>query len=135
MPKISSFAYCAPINLEKDQNVSIIPLNIIPIESIPGRFSFSIIFSIVGFSNNEDHSGYLIFADPNGAPVIQTEKYNLEKEDKRKSLLSGVSMGVDFQNVLFECEGLYKTELFFDNQKIAEFVIPVGVREEVISNG
>lgn len=128
MPKISSFMYC--LTTKHENSESITPLNIIPIESAPGRFSFSIVYSIVGFNPNEDHDGYVIFSDPQGVPILETEKYTLPKEDNTMgdaggNLLSGITMAVEFGNVLLENEGLFKTELIFDGEKLGEFYIPV----------
>ncbi|WHY01352.1 hypothetical protein [Neobacillus sp. DY30] len=131
MPKISSFMYCQTTKHEYPESIT--PLNIIPIESKPGRFSFSVVYSIVGFDPNKDHDGYVIFSDPKGLPILETEKYKLPVEENHDNvvgdvagnLLSGVTMAVEFGNLLLENEGLFKTELIFDGEKLGEFYIPV----------
>ncbi|MGN8234438.1 DUF6941 family protein [Priestia flexa] len=136
MPKLSNFVYCEQTSPEENAIQSLNPLNVITIESAPGRFSFSVVFSLVGFNPHEEHDGYIVFADPNGKTVIETERFTLEKEDhdKKNPILTGVSMGVEFNNVLLEMPGLFRTDLYFDNEKIGEFVIPVVTREGVLRN-
>lgn len=125
MPKVTNFAFCEQTSIDENNPRAINYLQVIQTSS--ESFSFSILFSVTDFSANEDHTGYVTFSDPNDNTLIETEKFFLEKEDKFKdkaNLVTGVSMGVEFE-VPFEGQGLYTLRLFFDDEKLGEFFIPV----------
>lgn len=133
MPQISNFLYCMQTSNEEDQFKIIDPLNVIPIESTPGRFTFSIMFSIVGFDPSKDHEGHIVFRDPENNILIETDKFPVSKEDSpnkedSKPIVTGLSLGVEFVNVLFETEGVYKTQLYLNNEVLGEFVIPAFIQ-------
>lgn len=130
MPKITNFAVCEKADIEEGQLRAINVLQLI--ESSSGNFSFSIIFSITGFSAGEEHNGFVVISDPKGEKLIETERFVLEKEEHSEiedsRLITGVSMSVEFKDILFEGQGLYKLELFFDDDNLGEFYIPVLAR-------
>lgn len=130
MPYITNFAFCEQAEIEENRPKAINYLQVI--EAFSGSFSFSIIYSITGFTAKEDHHGHVVFFDPNGEKLIETEKFFIEGEENQEiedtNLVTGISMGVEFNDILFEGHGLYKMEVFFDDEKLGEFFIPVLAR-------
>lgn len=130
MPKITNFAFCEKSSIEDNQPKAINLLQVI--ETSNGTFSFSIIFSIVGFSATEEHTGYVIVTDPKGDTLMETEKFFLDKDENididSNRVVTGISMGVEFDEVIFEGQGIYNVSLVFDEEKLGEFSIPVLVQ-------
>jgi hypothetical protein len=127
MPKITNFVFCEQVEREGNQPLPINPIHMIPLDSDPS--DFSIVVSLVGFEPFVDHSGYISIIDPNGNSILTTDKFTLPREGteedfKDRNVISGASLSIDF-GVLFESQGLYIVELYFDEEKLAEFCIPV----------
>lgn len=132
MPKVTNFTFCEQGIIEDNEPKAINLLQVL--RASAGSISFSILFSITGFSAHQDHLIIIEFTNPKGEKVIETDPFHLEKEDNQENvdesrLVTGISMGIDFANVLFEGQGLYTLNLLFDGEQIGEFFIPVIVEE------
>jgi hypothetical protein len=129
MLKISSFMYCeqAQVDNETGQLEISRPLYGIVTESIPTRFSFSIVFAMVGLDPSEDHSLHLIFKSPDDENIIVTDRIPVGFNDREvvSEESHGINLSVDFRNVLLEKEGLYKTEIYINDDLVDYFPIPV----------
>lgn len=131
MPKMTSFIYCLDaqrIPASEGQGESINAIGVLSALSpafVPGTFSFSIIFSILDVNILKDNSIQIIFKDNNNNILVDsgiivippmpddTVSLGLPKEYK------GLNMSMDFRNVVFEAEGLYTTQIYF-NGKLLE---------------
>lgn len=134
MPKVTNFVFCEESSLTNG-SPEVLGFKQL-LESSQGWFSFSIAFSIVDFSPLDEHSVYVVFSDPKGGKLIETDKFLLEKESDEgnddSKLVSGLTMGVNFDKVQFEGQGIYQIQLIFDDEPIGEFFIPVVLKEEEV---
>lgn len=130
MPNITNFIFLE-ID-EKEQTKK--PFTILKPISIPGRASFVIEFSII-LDENIDYTGYIEMFEPNGKTLIKTDSFSIEKEmfddgdfsesDKEIEVLKGVTLGINFEDVLFKVGGLYKVSLYLNNKVLGDFGITV----------
>lgn len=127
MPNITNFAFCNNPDISGDNPSALEFLQTIEVSS--DNFSFSILFTITGFTTDKEHHLYVRFLDPRREELIKTEEFILEKENRddidEEKVITGISMGVDFTKVPFEGHGMYSLELYFDDEKLSEFYIPV----------
>lgn len=113
------------------------PLMLINPMFVPGMFSFSIIFGVVGINNQSDHTMQILFHSPSeeGEPLINTgtitlpkgaaplEKLNLPPEQ------NSMMFNLDFRNVVFKTEGLYKSQVYINGDLLGEYPIYVKAGE------
>lgn len=127
MPNVTNFVFCEDPRLDDDKPKAINFLQ--TVEAVAGNFSFGILYSITGFAGSEDHNLYVSIFDPKGEKIFESERFFLEREDlpeiEGERLVTGISMGIEFKDLLFEGQGLYKVGLVFDDDLIGEFFIPV----------
>lgn len=127
MANLSNFLYC--LNAERQQSPqgeSINAMGVLSVftpEFVPGLFSFSIIFSILDIDSSSNSQIKIIFRDNSGNELINTGIISIPpipKEDgiQLPSRYVGYNLSMDFRNVIFEKEGEYTTEIYFDNMLI-----------------
>ena len=131
MAKLTNFIYCinaerVPANDRTGDSINAMGvMSALTPEFVPGTFSFSIIFSVLdvdvsgnnniqiifsmdGEKNNLLNTGIITIPPmPNGNEVGLPDEYK------------GLTMSMDFRNVIFETEGLYNTAVFFNEQLLA----------------
>jgi hypothetical protein len=132
MPRIATFMYCdrAEPNPQGQLNITNPLLAINPV-FIPGMFSFAMVFGVVDIDKDEDHTVQVQFFTPNDGegPLIDTNTINLTKgsiQEEKSGLpphLSGMMFNLDFRNVVFKTEGIYKSHVYFDGEFLGEFPI------------
>lgn len=100
-------------------------------EFIPGTFSFSIMFSILGLEVKQ-HTLRIMFKNPDGEILVDTNDALVQLEqliaaDPNAKLIppeeKGISMGLDLKNVIFKKNGYYFTEVYCDGEKLGEYRI------------
>jgi hypothetical protein len=138
MPKISTFMYCerAEPNPQGQMHITN-PLLVINPVFIPGMFSFSIVFGVIGIDNDLDHQMQLLFLSPdeNEAPIINTNTITLPKGVAPVTMISlppeqkSMMFNLDFRNVVFKKEGIYKTSVFIDGENMGDYPIFVKAGE------
>lgn len=98
-------------------------------EFVPGAFSFSIIFSVLDFKMDEDNKIQIIFKSENGKELVNTGVIQLpplpEGDIKLPKEYSGLNMSMDFRNVIFEEEGVYSTQVLFNDVQLTDCPIYV----------
>lgn len=132
MAKLTNFIYClnaerTSVNDGNGESVNAIGvLSALTPEFVPGTFSFSIIFSVLDIDISGNNTIRIVFSKKgedkalvnsgiiNIPPMPDTKEIDLPSEYK------GLNMSMDFRNVIFETEGIYSTEVFFNNQLLAE---------------
>ncbi|NCU18522.1 hypothetical protein [Pallidibacillus pasinlerensis] len=125
MPKVTNFAFCKSFIIEGPS----VQLDLLQtIKTSVSSIAFSIVFSLVEVDNRSNHYIQAIFKGPKGEKLIETEKFLLEKEkdeenDSKK--VSGLTMGIDFEDVQFVGQGIYSMDIKFDGDTIGNFAIPV----------
>lgn len=141
MANLTSFIYC--LNAERNQN----PqgkgetinangvLTVMSPEFIPGTFSFSIIFSILDVNIEQSGLVVVIFKDSEGKEIINTGTLTIPSSpidgvlELPKEYI-GYNLCMDFRNVVFEHEGEYMTEIYFNSTLIGQQAIYVkGIRK------
>ena len=135
MAKVSYFLYCANIDRKTipggGEIVSLDnPLATITPEFVPGMFSFSIAFSVLGVNVSDTNNTLrLQIVDEAGVAVVDTGDFPMaplppdetEVPDEHK----GYNFSMDFRNVVFTHNGLYSTKIFFNKSEISEHPIYV----------
>ena len=131
MPKITNFVFCEPGNFEDSlPRVTFIEA----VETSTDRFGFAVLYSIAGFPPHVDHTGFTRLSGPNDEKLVETDKFTIESEgtptETESEIVSGITMGVEFGDIEFKGAGLYKVELFFDDELLSDFSIPVFFKKE-----
>lgn len=128
MPIISSFMYCDQFNVRNGQAQINEPLNLINPGYLPGKYSFSVVFGMVGIDTEKNQYVKLRFEDEKGNVLIETSELEIGKEKGQAKLpkeYRGVMMSLDFRNIDLKEEGIHKTIITINDDVIGEFPIPV----------
>lgn len=126
MVNLTNFLYC--LNAERQQapqgqGESINAMGVLTVltpEFIPGLFSFSIIFSILDIDPTSDNQIKIVFKDNAGKELINTGNITMPPVStdvgiRLPSKYVGYNLSMDFRNVVFENEGEYTTDVYFNN--------------------
>ena len=126
MTKLTNFIYC--LNAERvgsnngtgDGINALGVLSNMLLEFIPGTFSYSIIFTILGMDFDCSNRIRIVLKDPVDKVVIDTGETLLPPISNGNSTIpneySGLNMSMDLRNVIFETKGVYKTEVYFNGK-------------------
>ena len=125
MASLSNFLYC--LNAERQQSPqgeSINAMGVLSVltpEFVPGLFSFSIIFSVLDIDTETDSQIKIIFKDDSGKELINTGNIVMppvptDEGVRLPSKYVGYNLSMDFRNVVFENEGEYTTNVYFNNE-------------------
>lgn len=131
MKKLMNFLYCD--NVERTQianggeilNAMGIMSVLIP-EFIPGSFSFSIAFSVIGVDVTKENMVQVVFYEKsNNTILVDTGAITIPPTTRDSQVMipeeyHGLNMSMDFRNVVFEKEGLYSTKIVFNGDVIGE---------------
>ena len=130
MAKLTSFVYC--INAERvpaldGKGEGINAMGVVSAlmpEFVPGTFSFSVIFSILDVDIAKENKIRIIFKDNKNAHMIDTGDLALpaNSDDSVLKLPSehrGLNLSMDFRNVVFEENGEYCTEIYFNESLLS----------------
>jgi hypothetical protein len=133
MPKVTSFMYAANViqGAGQGQMHIIAPLQVIVPLYIPSTFSFFVVFAISDFETTKSHNMRVVFksdkepvkSSVDSATTIPPLPKNLNVDIPE--IYNGFISNLSFQNVVIENDGLYKTTIFFDDEKIGEYEIYV----------
>ena len=138
MAKLVTFMYANESRNDNNngQNIQVItnPLLSLKLMFIPGQLSFSVIFGIAEFNYEEIHTAQFKLIDPDGNIVIDTKEFNIPKIGIDKNA-DGFIGSLDLRNVVFRTNGYYKTELFFDGEKLKDDTILVAEADTNGGNG
>lgn len=126
MANLANFLYC--LNAERQQapqgqGESINAMGVLTVltpEFVPGLFSFSIIFSILDIDSASDSQIKIVFKDNTGKELINTGNITMppvpvDAGIRLPSKYVGYNLSMDFRNVVFENEGEYTTDVYFNN--------------------
>lgn len=100
-------------------------LSVLTPEFVPGTFSFSIIFSVLDVDILGNNTIQIIFSKDGerdflvNSGIITIPPMPNEDEIGLPNEYKGLNMSMDFRNVIFETEGLYNTDVFFNGQLLA----------------
>lgn len=128
MYTLTNFIYC--LNAEraitkngKGENINAIGVlsALIP-EFVPGTFSFSIIFSVLGVNVSKQNTIQILFYKEGEENVlVDSGLVNLPTMTETDTVglpdeYVGLNMSMDFRNVIFESEGVYNTRIYFNGE-------------------
>ncbi|HEO8419795.1 TPA: hypothetical protein VBX77_001768 [Yersinia enterocolitica] len=127
MPSISSFLYCDEAIFDETRAKPEIGelIDVIQPDFIPGNFSFTVVFSLMGVSAHHDLK--VAFIDPESGAVLETDELPLEANvsGDLPDEAQGVFVVFELKNVPLEYEGIYTTYIFLDGEILGEYPIPV----------
>ena len=125
MATLANFLYC--LNAERHQNPqgqgeSINAMGVLTVftpEFVPGAFSFSILFSVLDIDANANGQIRIVFKDDKGNELINTGDITIPPVPtdvgvQLPSKYVGYNLSMDFRNVVFESEGEYATDVYFN---------------------
>ena len=137
MANLTSFVYC--LNAERvagsegngDAINAMGILSTMTPEFVPGAFSFSIIFAILDVDITAENKIQITFKNSEGKELVDSGNILIpgNKESKGSTLpkeYQGLNMSMDFRNVVFESEGVYTTEVSFNDTLLG--VMPIYVK-------
>ncbi|WP_455793016.1 DUF6941 family protein [Clostridium butyricum] len=137
MERISTFVYCESVQNENTptgiKNNILGPMNALRPMYIPGTFSFSIFLSILGIDLSKTHIMKIIFTDGK-ENIVNTGDSQLPAQDLEPDLPEserGFMMNMDLRNVVLKKEGIYKTQVYFDDKLLGEYPIYVQATKDV----
>lgn len=144
MAQVTYFIYCGNVDRKKIPEVgeSIIlenPFSVLTPEFIPGLFSFSIAFSILGVdATRPDNLLQIIISDEEGNIIADTNTVRINElppdESNTPTEYKGINFTMDFRNVPFQHNGLYTTKVIFNTSLIYENSIYVSGKKTVNYN-
>lgn len=125
MATLANFLYC--LNAERNQGPqgqgeSINAMGVLTVftpEFVPGTFSFSILFSVLDIDANTNGQIKVVFKNDKGNELINTGDITIPPVPtdvgvQLPSKYVGYNLSMDFRNVVFECEGEYATDIYFN---------------------
>lgn len=139
MERISNFIYCLKVNrkegaIAKKQGIidALGVMSVINLDKLPVHFSFSIIFSVLGVNAAVKNTIRIIFKKcDNGKVLVDTGDQVLPARPEVEGAIDlpkeyrGVNISMDLPDIFFGEEGLYCTEIFFNNISLGENTIYV----------
>lgn len=128
MAVIKNFVYCLNTNNADGKNDVFGVLATMTPEYVPGLFSFSVYFTVLGLKGG-DHQLALQFKDSEDVIAASVDNALIHYEPDAGSNLpdeyAGVNIAVNLQNVNIKHSGLYRMNVVLDGQSYGEFDIYV----------
>lgn len=133
MPKIASFILCDSIeNINNSENEVmtklVSPQIVLRPQYIPSNFSFGMALGISEITLKNQNSMKFTIKSPKGK-VIQDSGVNplpiINVEDTLEEKFQGFVINIDIRNLEISEAGIYKLEIFINDQTIGEENIPI----------
>lgn len=135
MARVVSFVYCENIQNEIIPSVGQVPkahiigpLSTLNPISIPGNFSFSVSIGIQGLDTSNKNTFRIVFVDPKGIILNDTNTVEIPHGIPTGNLpkgAEGIQINFDVRNLVFNEEGDYKTQVYFNQELLGEYPILV----------
>lgn len=126
MAEVKNFIYCLNVNTVDGRTDIVGVLIAMTPEYIPGLFSFSISFTLLGISEG-DHSLIVKFKNPDNEVIAGIDNAIVPyKKDENSNLPDeqmGINVAAGLQNVDFKKSGMYSTEILLDGTRVGEYHI------------
>ena len=132
MAKLASFIYCAnaekmsnPEKKEESINAIGVFATLTP-EYVPGMFSFSVIFSILGIDTSTANQVRIVFAKSGKEKnLLDTGNISIPPLAEKEEIIlppdyRGMIMSMDFRNIVFEEDGLYSAKVFLNDEDLGD---------------
>lgn len=132
MAKLTNFAFCENDNNFQSKNGLFQPLDIVEVND--NDFSLQIVLTVTDYSITEDHSCRIVVKDAQDTPFFDTDEFPVQSDSlgsgNFEGMITGFTLGVCFNNLPFRGPGFYSVDVFFDNQSLNTFYIPVTFNKE-----
>lgn len=133
MATIKNFLYCLGANTQEGRvDIDGVLSAMVP-EYIPGLFSFSINFTVMGMDEGK-HQIKIKFKNPEGDVLAFIDSIEIDYRNNIEQNLpeeySGLNITVGLQNVDFKKSGVYFTEVSFDGDVLGTYDIFAKGRNE-----
>jgi hypothetical protein len=133
MPIITTFMFCeqAELNPQTQKLQVISPIHVFTPAFVPGMFSFSLVFGVLGVDPKKENTFQISVVDQKEEEIIlDTGIMHIPSnpDDKLEQLppeMRGMMVNMDFRNVIFRKEGIYKAQIYINSEKTGEFQVPV----------
>ena len=144
MPHVSTFVYAEDTiqdNTPQGPRLLIVgPQQILSPLFVPGTYSFSVMFGVVGANMHEAHTLRHIFrtSSAEDPPIVDSGDMPVPPRTEDRDLpedMDGFMSSLNLKNVVFRAEGTYVSEIFFDGHNIGEFPIKVRGKERHATEG
>jgi len=141
MAYVSTFVYSDSVQTELGPNgpkqTIVTPLIHFSPMFIPGNFSFAVTYGIMDLRENSNHELQFIFKSPvNEQLLIDSGNVQINvgpnlTGNNMPEHAQGVIVQMDFRNIAFRVEGIYKSEVILNGKSLGEFPIPVYGKEKL----
>lgn len=134
MPRIGTFVYCEDTELIDGKMHAINPLLNLSPPFVPGTYSFAVLFGILDVDFEVDHILNFRFYDSQNELVMDSGEINLQSRGHNTTLPRdwwGYMFNFNMRNLPLRHEGVYRSELFVDGEKIGDFPIYVRGTEKL----
>ncbi len=126
MATIKNFLYCLNVNTVEGRTDIMGLLSAMAPEYVPGLFSFSINFTILGLREGE-HLVTVKFKNPDKETITSIDNVAVAyKKDENSNLPEeyvGINVAAGLQNVDFKKNGVYATQVLLDGVDMGDFEI------------
>lgn len=123
MVEISNFILCG--NARTDSNGVITAQNIINFFSLtflPTQLSFDVVFTVSKYEPGVHNIKFIIRNKKSGETLIETKdpSVNLIENSKKLPELNCINCVLNIRNLVFNEEGLYTCQIYFDDNPLVE---------------
>ena len=132
MAKISNFIYCLNSTASDNEANAMGVVSALTPDYLPGAYSFSILCSILDLEEGLHRINFK-FKTPEDVTLVEVEgeiPYELEENSNLPRQYVGINIISDWQNVVFEKSGLYKTVVSIDGVESGIYEIFVKGKNE-----
>lgn len=145
MAIIKNFIYCLGTRIQtknEEPALTVIEgvLNCLTPDFVPGNYSFSVSFSLLGLEKNEEYTVETVFINAEERELVRTDSItlngNLEEQNKHNipKEYFGYNLGIEFKNVIIEKEGIYTTRVYINGECQGEYRIYAKGKQTTGSN-
>ncbi len=133
MAKINSIVFCLEIDRKYEENDLVSAKGILPniiINNFPNCFSFSLIIFLDNCNPEIKNKVRVKFKapEPNEKILADTDTIELKANKNLANLpedYHGIGISLDFKNIDFEQEGIYKVEVYVNDDLVGDKTIKV----------
>ena len=116
-----------PDLLIRNPKISLVPAY------IPGQFSFSIVFGLVGLQNKEHYTLRMKFMHKESGAIVAEFNgmefdFEMDLNDPVSAKTNGTVININMNNVIFEKEGTYEIEMELDGSITRQEIEVLGAR-------
>jgi hypothetical protein len=127
LAKVTNFIYCLSSNTSDTEANALGVLSVISLNHIPSTFSLSVLCSIIDVGAGK-HNIIMQFISPSGKTLVNIDSViPYERTDNMEILqkYSGINISSNWQNIVIDEPGQYRTVIKFDGIDCGSYDISV----------